>query len=86
MKEESESVTVEDPSGTDENSKTDKIDYMVSKESVAALKNNRTLSDDNFNTLQNMLNREYPHINGRLDPVLGQALQFKVIVRTGYLH
>ena len=86
MKEESESVTVEDPSGTDGNSKTDKIDYMVSKESVAALKNNRTLSDDNFNTLQNMLNREYPHINGLLDPVLGQALQFKVIVRTGYLH
>ena len=59
---------------------------MVSKESAAALKNNRTLSDDNFNTLQNMLNREYPHVNGLLDPVLGQALQFKVIVRTGYLH
>ena len=59
---------------------------MVSKESAAALKNNRTLSDGNFNTLQNMLNREYPHVNGLLDHVLGQALQFKVIVRTGYLH
>ena len=44
----SESVTIEDPSSTDENSKTvyNKIDSMILKESVLALKNNSMLSDD----------------------------------------
>ena len=58
----SERVTKEDPSGTDENNKSyiyNKIDSMISKESVFALKNNRMLSDDIITTLQNMLNQEY---------------------------
>ena len=48
-----ESVTLEDPSSTDENNKTvyNKIDSMISKESVLALKNNRLLSDDIINAL-----------------------------------
>ena len=58
--EESERVTIwySDPSGTDENNKTvyNKIDSMISKKSVVALKNNRMLSDDIINALQNMLN------------------------------
>ena len=52
---------------------------MISKESVLALKNNRMLSDDIINALQNMLSREYPDVKGLQDPALGQALQFKVI-------
>ena len=52
---------------------------MISKESVLALKNNRMLSDDIINALQNMLSREYPDVKGLRDPALGQALQFKVI-------
>ena len=92
----SESVTIEDPSGTDENNNTfcNKIDSMISKESVVALKNNRMLSDDVINSLQNMLNREYPDVKGLQDPVLGQTLQFKKInqspfvqiLHTGGLH
>ena len=37
------------------------------------------LSDDIINTLQNMLNRGYPNVKDLQDPVLGQALQFKII-------
>ena len=49
----SESVTIEDPSRTDENNKTvyNKIDSMISKKSVLALKNNRLLSEDIINAL-----------------------------------
>ena len=70
----SESVSVEDPSSTDENDKTvyNKIDSMISKESVLAIKNNRMLSDDIINALQNMLSREYPDVKGRQDPVWGK--------------
>ena len=68
-----ESFTIENPSGTNENNKIvySKIDSMISKESVVALKNNRMLSDDIINVLQNMLNREYPDVKGLQDPVLG---------------
>ena len=52
---------------------------MISKESAVAVKNNRKFSDNIINALQNMLNREYRDVKGRQDPVLGQALQFKVI-------
>ena len=37
------------------------------------------LSDDIIKTLQNMLNRGYPNVKDLQDPVLGQALQFKII-------
>ena len=49
----SENVTIEDPSSTDENNKTvyNKIDSMISNESVLAFKNNRLLSDDIINAL-----------------------------------
>ena len=53
---------------------------MISKESILSLKNNRMLSDDIINALQNMLNRVYPDVKGLQDPVLGQALQFKEII------
>ena len=68
-----ESFTIENPSGTNENNKIvySKIDSMISKESVVALKSNRMLSDDIINALQNMLNREYPDVKGLQDPVLG---------------
>ena len=52
----SESVTIEDPSGTVRIIKpfTIKTDSMISKESVLALKNNRMLSDNSINALQNI--------------------------------
>ena len=58
---------------------------MISKESVLALKNNRMLSDDIINALQNMLSREYPDEKGLQDPALGQALQFKVINESSFV-
>ena len=86
--EESERVTIEDPSGTDENNKTvyNKIGSMISKESLVAIKNNRMLSDDIINALQNMLNREYPDVKGLKYHVLGQALQFKVINESPFVQ
>ena len=56
---ESESVTIEDPAGKDENNKTvyNKIDSIMSKESPLAIKNNSILNDDIINALQNMLNK-----------------------------
>ena len=46
--EESESVAIEHPSSTDGNNKAvyNKIDSMISKESIVVLKSNRMLSDD----------------------------------------
>ena len=86
--EESEIITIEDPSGTDENNKTvySKIDSIITKESLVAIKSNRMLSDDIINALQNMLNREYPDVKGLQDPVLGQALQFKVINESPFVQ
>ena len=57
-----------------------KTDSMISKESVLALKNNRMLSDNSINALQNIRSQEYSDVKGLQDPVLGQALQFKVII------
>ena len=59
---------------------------MISKESVLAFKNNRLLSDDIIKALQNMLSREYPDVKGMKDPVLGQALQFKVINESPFVQ
>ena len=44
------------------------------------------LSDDIINALQNMLSREYPDVKGMQDPVLGQALQFKVINESPFVQ
>ena len=84
----SESVTIKDPSGLDENNKTiyNNIDSTISKESAVALKNNRKFSDDIINTLQNMLNRDYRDVKGLQDHVLGQALQFKVINESPFVQ
>ena len=83
----SESITIEDPSITDENNKIvyNKIDSVISKESVLGLKNNRLLSDDIINALQNMLSREYPDVKGLQGPALGQALKFKVIKESSFV-
>ena len=59
---------------------------MISKESILALKNNRMLSDDIINALQNMLNREYPDVKDMQGPVLGEALQFKVINESPFVQ
>ena len=50
---------------------------MISQESVI---------DNIINTLQNMLNREYPDVKGLQDPVLGQVLQFKVIIKSPFVQ
>ena len=83
----SESITIEDPSSTDENNKIvyNKIDSVISKESVLGLKNNRLLSDDIINALQKILSREYPDVKGLHDPALGQALKFKVINESSFV-
>ena len=83
----SESITIEDPSSTDENNKIvyNKIDSVISKESVLGLKNNRLLTDDIINALQNMLSREYPDVKGLQGPALGQALKFKVIKESSFV-
>ena len=44
------------------------------------------LSDDIINALHNMLSREYPDVKGMRDPVLGQALQFKVINESPFVQ
>ena len=79
-KETSESVTVEDPPSTDENNNTfcNKIDSMMSKESVVALKYDRMLSDDIINALQNTLNRDYPDVIQKVCRILFWGKQYNL--------
>ena len=63
-----------------------RIGSTIPKENDPVLKNNRMLSDNNINALQNMLKQQYPDVNGLQDPLLRQALQLKVINETPFVQ
>ena len=47
-----------------------RIGSTIPKENDPVLKNNRMLSDNNINALQNMLKQQYPDVNDLQDPLL----------------
>lgn len=56
-----------------------RIDSSILKEDDAVLKNNRILSYDGINALQNILNQKSPDVNGLQGPLLRQTPLLKVI-------